>query len=335
METREQSMNLAEYSRIVDVGLRRVVSDRDLPLYAMMEHHLGWDSDGGVQGAPPPRSLGAACLAACASLGGDAEAALPVAASIELARNFCEIHDDIQSGRISRGGRDAVWWRWGPAQAINVGDGMHALARLALFGLLDAGFDSADVFEAVRLLDQASLAACEGRFLDLEAQERLDMTAASYIRMADAKTGSLYACALEFGALAACADADARTRLAERGRKLGAALQILDDLRQLSAAPDAAPSDDVLNKKKLYPVVLAFEMATPAQRRRLGDYYFKRVLEPSDLRGLADAIRETGAAARAERESAALLDEALNGGGEPADALNRLIIEIAESPDAA
>lgn len=322
-------MNLSEYSRMADGALRRVVSDRELPLYAMMEHHLGWGADGEPGGMTPPRPrpLGAACLGVCAALGGDAEDALPVAASIELAQNFCEIHDDIQSGKISRDGRDAVWWRWGPAQAINVGDGMHALARLALFGLLDAGFDSADVFNAVRLLDQASLAACEGRFLDLEAQERLDMTAASYIRMAESKTGSLYACAMQFGALAARADSDARTDFANRGRDLGAAVQILDDLRQLSAEPSAAPSDDVMNKKKLYPVVLAFEMATPSQRRRLGDYYFKRVLEPSDLRGLADAIRETGAADRAEREAAALLNRAL--GDDNDNALNDLMLEIA------
>lgn len=326
-------MNLNEYSRMVDGGLRRVVANRDLPLYAMMEHHLGWGADDAPSAAPPSRSLGAACLAVCESLGGEAESALPAAASIELARNFCEIHDDIQSGKISRDGRDAVWWRWGPAQAINAGDGMHALARLALFGFLDAGFDSAAVFEAVRLLDQASLAACEGRFMDMEAQERLDMTADAYMRMADAKTGALYACAMELGALAANADADARSGFAERGRKLGVALQMLDDLRQLSTEPGAEPSDDVMNKKKLYPVVLAFEMANPAQRRRLGDYYFKRVLEPSDLRGLSDAIRETGAADRAEREAAALLEQALDGGAR-ADALDRLILEIAGRSDA-
>ena len=45
-----------------------------------------------------------------------------------------------------------------------------------------------------------------------------------------------------------------------------------------------------MNKRKLYPVVWAFEEATPQQRRQLGDYYFKRVLEPSDARNLAALI---------------------------------------------
>ena len=64
-----------------------------------------------------------------------------------------------------RGERETVWWKWGPAQAINAGDGMHALARLALFGLQDAGLSAGSTFRAVQILDEAGLRTCEGRFL--------------------------------------------------------------------------------------------------------------------------------------------------------------------------
>ena len=57
-----------------------------------------------------------------------------------------------------------------------------------------------------------------------------------------------------------------------------------------------------MNKKKLYPVVRAFEVASPAERRRLGDYYFKRVLEPSDARNLSEIISGLGVSEDAERE---------------------------------
>ena len=236
------------------------------------------------------------CLAVCESVSGAANDALATSAAIELVQNFCDIHDDLQSGRVARDGRDAVWWRWGPAQAINAGDGMHALARMALLAMMERGFDSDATFDAVRLLDNASLATCEGRFTELEAQERLDMSSDAYLRMARAKTGSLFACAAEFGALSARADGDARSALAEMGASLGAALQIGDDLRQLeeSLSDGGAPSDDVMNKRKLYPVVRAFETATTSERRRLGDYYFKRVLEPADARALARLVDEMG-----------------------------------------
>ena len=295
---------LKHYSSMVDTELERVIADRDLPLYSMMKYHLGWLDSEGMQVIAAPRNLGALCLASSVSLGGSSECALPTAAAIELVQNFCEIHDDIQSGKVGRNDRDSVWWKWGPAQAINAGDGMHALARLALFGLRDHGVEPEVVFEAVKLLDNAGLETCEGRFVDLEAQERLDMTSDAYLKMASAKSGSLYACAMEFGALVCDASSDARSAMSTSGRSLGVAVQIAEDLRQLNSTMDneSAPSDDFMNKKKLYPVVKAFEMASASERRALGDQYFKRVLEPSDVRSISVIVNELGAADAARAE---------------------------------
>ena len=36
---------IGRYSSMVEGELRSIVSDRGLPLYSMMEHHLGWLSD--------------------------------------------------------------------------------------------------------------------------------------------------------------------------------------------------------------------------------------------------------------------------------------------------
>ncbi len=298
---------IGNYSSLVETELKRIVSGRGLPLYSMMEHHLGWISEDSLIGESTCRPLGSLCLASCEALGGNTDTAIPAAAAIELVHNFCEIHDDIQAGRIARNGRDSVWWRWGPAQAINAGDGMHALARLALLGLGGRSFGPDIVFEAVKLLDMASLATCEGRFMELEAQERLDMSSNAYLRMAEAKTGALYACAMEFGALAAGGDPRVRNVFAEAGNDLGVATQIADDMRQLAFASDdnASTPEDIMNKKKLYPVVRAFEIASLSERRRLGDYYFKRVLDPSDARNLSDMIFQLGVSddARCEIDS--------------------------------
>ena len=282
------------------------------------------------------RPLGSLCLASCESLGGNIESALPSAAAIELVQNFCEIHDDIQAGKISRDGRDSVWWKWGPAQAINAGDGMHALARLALLGLGERDMSPDKVFEAVKLLDKASLATCEGRFMDLEAQERLDISTDSYMKMAEAKAGSLYSCAMEFGALAAGAESGTRESFAASGREIGVAVQIAEDMRQLSSSLDEqdSPSEDFMNKKKLYPVVRAFEVASPTERRRLGDYYFKRVIEPSDARSLSEIISRLDVSLEARREVDSRVNRALEGveavlpPGEKTDSLSELLRKL-------
>ena len=327
---------ISRYSSMVEGELRSIVSDRELPLYSMMEHHLGWLPETGSAPPPASRVLGSLCLASCESLGGNIESALPTAAAIELVQNFCEIHDDIQGGKISRNDRDTVWWKWGPAQAINAGDGMHALARLALLSLGERGVGPDGVFEAVKLLDKASLATCEGRFMDLEAQERLDMSSGSYIKMAGAKAGSLYACAMEFGALAAGGEAGTRESFAASGREIGVAVQIAEDMKQLSSSLDeqASPSEDFMNKKKLYPVVRAFEVASPTERRRLGDYYFKRVIEPSDARSLSEIISRLDVTQEARREIASRVNRAVEGveavlpPGEKADGLSELLRKL-------
>ena len=303
------------YSLLVDTELRRVVAERDLPLYSMMGHQLGWESGSDVDRSSGSglviRKLGSICLGACASAGGNVEDALPAAAAIELVQNFCDIHDDIQNGRVDRSGRDSVWWKWGPAQAINAGDGMHALARMTLLGMMDRGFDSDTVFEAIKVLDRASLQTSEGRFMELEAQERLDVSSDAYFTMASLRTGALFACAAEFGALVAGADTGVRSGFAKWGASLGIAMQVADDLRQIVDALEegGAPSDDVMNKRKLYPVVWAFESATPRQRRQLGDFYFKRVLEPSDAKSLARLVDDMGGVAQARSQVTAHLDK--------------------------
>src|SRR4051812_34382955 len=78
---------------------------------------------------------------------------LPAAVAIELTHNFTLIHDDIEDGDTERRHRPTVWKCWGIPQAINTGDGMFALSRQALWGLLDNGVESATVARLARILD--------------------------------------------------------------------------------------------------------------------------------------------------------------------------------------
>ena len=171
-------VDVAGLNERVDAELRSIVTARDMPLYRIMAYHLGWSDQHGDLGTPVAGqwTRGILCLLACRAVGGELEVAAPAAAAVELVEGFWQIHDDVQGGMPQRNDRDAVWWVWGPAQAINAGDGMHALARLALLRLTERGVPSATAFRAQQLQDEASLEACEGRFLDLEAQERIDVS---------------------------------------------------------------------------------------------------------------------------------------------------------------
>ena len=288
--------SVTELSDKVDAELREILGARELPLYEMMSHHLGWGSRHVGEEAPvrKERTHGVACLLAAAASGGELGSAALAAASVELVDNFAQIHDDIQSGRPARDGRDAVWWVWGPAQAINAGDGMHALARLSMFRLQERGIAPATTFRALQFLDEASLDLCEGRFQDLEAQERFDLGPDGHLAMAKQKTGALIACAMKVGALVASADEAVVDAMGACGSRLGVATQVLDDIEQIWPANQDRLVEEALNKKKLLPVVLAIERGTANQKRRLGELYMKRVLEPADLPAVRGILEEIG-----------------------------------------
>ena len=329
---------LDELTSTVEGGLREVLDSRRMPLYRMMAYHLGWESATGDSLQPPraERRHGVACLAACYATGGEADLALPAATGVELVQNSTQVHDDIQSGVPARNGRDTVWWVWGPAQAINVGDGMYALARLATFGMRDREVSAAKAFRAVQMVDEASLQSCEGRFQDLEAQERIDLSVDSYLEMASGKTGALYACAMKLGALVGSDGNEASIdAYGAAGDRLGVASQVQGDVRQIwGARQDSEASLEVLNKKKLLPVVYALEKAKVSEKRRIGEIYFKRVLEPDDVAPLRAMLDELGARTYCEElvgqlrgeAEAALQGHTRSDGG--ADLLGKLLEDV-------
>ena len=304
-----------QLNTLVETELKAIVNERAFPLYNMMAYHLGWQEAHSLTEALPleqERTHGILTLLSCAAVGGSVGDCLPASAAIELVDKFAEIHDDVQEGNPQRNRRDAVWWVWGPAQAINTGDGMHALGRLALLRLRNLEVTDQRVLEVVRMVDRASLRACEGRFRDLEAQERIDLTIEAYLNLASDKRGALLSCALQTGAIIGGADRDTADALAKCGEELGIALQIQSDLRAIwTDDGDAQRSLEVLNKKKLLPVVYALENASISEKRALGEIYFKRVLEADDAVKLRGVLENLGAREACEVMAESHLSEAL------------------------
>ena len=303
---------IPEYEAEIEAELQAMFRSRNMGLYDMLRYHMGWESDPAESPAHSVRCRirGAVCMVVCEALEGDPSLCLPAAAAVELTHAFVQIHDDVQSGNPRRAGMDAVWWKWGPAQAINAGDAMYALARIALFRLEERGATPETTFRAVQILDEMSLALCEGRFHDLESQERIDMSVDAYLSLSLDKTASLYVGAAKLGALAAGADDFLSSRLAEFASRIGLVRQIHNDLNELRDGQD--PSPEVLNKKKLLPVVYTIQQADVSTKRRIGDIYFKRVLDSADVAALRTILEEGGGLRFAEDTARKLHDEALD-----------------------
>ena len=299
----------------IETEIKSLVLEEGFPLYRMMGYHMGWLDEYGedAEGESGKRIRPTLSLLACEALGGDVKAALPAAAAVELVHNFSLIHDDIQDGNSERHNRPTVWWVWGPAQAINAGDGMHALARLALLRQTGEGMSPERTLKAVGLLDQACLRLCEGQYLDLTYQERVDISQDAYFKMVEGKTAALISCAAELGAVMSSVEEPVERAMAQFGAKLGTAFQIRDDILDLWGQQDTGKplAGDILNKKKSLPIVYAIENASGAERRTLGDVYFKRVMEPEDIDKIIEVLETLGAREFCQAKADALCDEAV------------------------
>jgi geranylgeranyl diphosphate synthase type I len=256
-----------QYLPKVEAELESILSEYNLPLYTMMHYHLGLKNHPGKMLRP------VLCLLANDMVGGNWQAILPAAVAIELVHNFTLIHDDIEDKSEERRHRQALWKLWGTPQGINTGDAMYSLAQLTLLKLEERGIASTKIVQASRLLAQACLELCEGQYLDIEYENRLDISEADYLKMIDKKTARLFQSSLCLGALLGTDEPNLIEQLGSFGRSLGLAYQIKNDLEGIE--------DDIRQKKKTLPIIYALNKAE--EREKLYQIYQQMELSKGDI----------------------------------------------------
>jgi len=285
--TRHQAaINDALHTAIAKVAAN--TGDVDLqPFYGQIQYHLGWVDNEFTPIANNPGKLLRPTLLLLAYEAAGAwglatantdylRRALPAAAAIELTHNFTLIHDDIEDGDTERRHRSTLWKLWGIPQAINTGDGLFALARLTLWGVLDEGVAGAIAARLGAVLDRACLVLSEGQYLDISFEGRQIISVAMYLDMISRKTGALMSSAAEMGALLGTSDQETMHRLRSFGDAMGVAFQVRDDLLGVWASTaelGKTPAGDVYRRKKSLPFLHALEHADASDQQRLQQLY--------------------------------------------------------------
>ncbi len=303
------------YRAGVHAELRSEFDGRQGMLYDLLRYHLGWVDERGNpadDALTPLHHCGVLAMASADAVSGEHRGAVSAAAAVELAYNFVLVHNDVQAGRIDQDNvRPSIWWVWGPSQAINAGDGLHALARSVLMRLSDAGTDAETVLSALRGLDQACLTLCEGQYMDLTYQDQIMVSEADYMDMVGRKSGALAGCSARLGGLASGAQPATADALEQWGRKLGMARQVREDISDLwGRSGDGFTPANILNKKKSLPLIHALQNTDTAAKRELGAIYMKRVLEPSDTPRIVSILEEAGSREYSDGKMDELLQDA-------------------------
>lgn len=209
-------------------------------------------------------------LMASELFGGDAKSAISPALAIEVFHNFTLMHDDIMDNAPIRRGKTTVHERWNNNVAILSGDVM-LIEAYKLMMKVDANL----LGPVLDIFNQTAVGVCEGQQLDMEFEQRNDVTIDQYVNMIRLKTAVLLGGALKIGALIGGANETDAALLSTFGEQLGIAFQLQDDILDVYGNPEKFGKQvggDIISNKKTYLLIKALELAKGEQADELNAF---------------------------------------------------------------
>lgn len=204
-------------------------------------------------------------LASCATVGGNAFAAMRAACAVELIHAYSLVHDDMpcMDDDVLRRGKPTTHVAFGEAQAMLAGDAMQALA----FDVLKPDEGIAPALQA-RLCALLARSAghdgmAGGQAIDLASVGK-PLDECTLRDMHRRKTGVLLQASVMMGAACGPASAQATKSLSDYGAALGLAFQVVDDIldvTQDSAVLGKTAGKDQDANKPTYVSVLGLDAA--------------------------------------------------------------------------
>jgi octaprenyl-diphosphate synthase len=196
-----------------------------------------------------------------------------LAAAVEFIHTATLLHDDVVDESALRRGRAPANRVWGNPASVLVGDFLFARS----FNLMVEAGDLA----VLDVLARAASIIAEGEVMQLAAANDADTSLQSYLQIIEAKTAALFAAAARVGALSAGKPGEPADALAEYGRNLGLAFQLVDDALDYggrSAVMGKNTGDDFREGKITMPVVFAREDGDEEEKT-----FWRRVMGGSRL----------------------------------------------------
>lgn len=217
--------------------------------------------------------------------------AFEMATAIELFHNFTLIHDDIMDKAPLRRGHATVHAKWGENSALLAGDVMLTMAYEYL-NKIDLSYTR----RIMSLFNRTVLEVSEGQQLDMDYEQRSDVTLEEYLHMITLKTSVLLACSLKTGAIIGGSSQGNSEHLYQFGKNLGIAFQIQDDY--LDAFGDPAKfgkqvGGDIMAGKKTFLMLHTLKTCTPAHASEL--QHWMTVPGRDRVEGVLSIMRACGA----------------------------------------
>jgi octaprenyl-diphosphate synthase len=186
--------------------------------------------------------------------------AVKLGAVVEIIHTATLVHDDIIDEARTRRGRPAANTQWGNSKCVLAGDWLYMQAfKVAVqernFRILDTLIELTQQMVEGELLQMEKL----GKFISQDG----------YFDLIFRKTACLFSVCMRMGAILGGATPEQEEGLAQYGRDLGMAFQIVDDVLDLTASESVLGkpvASDLREGKVTLAVIHALERCTPAER---------------------------------------------------------------------
>lgn len=225
---------------------------------------------------------------------------IQLATIIEFIHTATLLHDDVVDASEMRRGHSTANTIWGNEASVLVGDFLYSRAFEMM---VEVGN-----LRIMEILAKTTNTIAEGEVMQLLNCHDPDITEEHYLRVIRSKTAKLFEAAAQLGAVIGEEAAAIEHALADYGKHVGTAFQLVDDVLDYRA--DAAilgknVGDDLAEGKPTLPLIHAMRAGTEAQRRILREAIEKGGLD--HIEAVIGAIESTESiaytAAQAEAEA--------------------------------
>ncbi len=210
-----------------------------------------------------------------------------IAAIIEFIHTATLLHDDVVDDSELRRGQQTANVLWGNEASVLVGDFLYSRAFQMMVEMGN--------MRVMEILADTTNVIAEGEVLQLLNCHDPDTTVERYMSVIHCKTAQLFEAATHLGAILS-EHTHYEIPLADYGRRIGTAFQLIDDVLDYSASSEQMGKnigDDLAEGKPTLPLIYAMHQGTPTQAALI-----RRAIQTGGreaIREVTEAVESTGA----------------------------------------